>query len=155
MVMGLPEQHREAAILPNPSCDFSLKLFVETKTRVDSGPGRYPVNSVCTELLSASLRKKMFLEHQQNVIKLWDVSSSTPKRILTVSELEQTRLDYSVPPCFYIRSPGRTISVLRDHLLAEGGAGTKAQAEFHSRYSLPDIYLRQRRPSGISTIVSV
>jgi hypothetical protein len=78
----------------------------------------------------------MFLEHQQNVIKLWDVSSSTPKRIPTVSRMEQTRLDYTVPPCFYIRSPERTISVLRDLLLVDGGVGNKAQAEFHSRYSL-------------------
>ena len=57
--------------------------------------------------------------------------------------MEQTRRDYSVPPCFYIRSPGRTISVLWDLLLVEGGAATKAQAEFHSRYSLPDIHLTE------------
>jgi hypothetical protein len=143
MVPDLPDQHREAAILPNPSCYVSVKRFVEAETRSDSGPGRYPVNSVCTELLSASFREKIFLEQQHNPIKLWGTSTSIPKRIVTISEMEQTRRDYSVPPCFYLRSPARSITVLRDLLMVDHGTVTKDQTEFHSRYSLPDIHLTE------------
>ena len=70
----LSAHYQAHAPLPNPSCPTSIGAYLDQVERIGTGPPRYPVNSVSTEVLVASIREKAFQEVHGNILKLHDFS---------------------------------------------------------------------------------